>query len=306
MLGAARQQLSWNETKNAKLEAKFGASEADRIQLVDKVDVLTASSEQQNAALSELEAEAKDNAATADGLRQELDVSTSAAAASEAELADQAAELADRAAELAASRAEVTDLTHKTEGLEARVAEVQEASEKPTETSVPSVLMANSEAGDRLDVPGFSPATAWALELVRSERTWRYSVAANPMEDPSPFESTNNALLLAVEIEALALREDVGAFIEVDWQIGNRLDPELDPARAHLTLRVAQEMLAAAAREMEPSRLVVTEQEGEGVAMQITAIEGEDVEFNIPPPPVASEWINIDHSGGMVVTIKTD
>ncbi|MEM7275820.1 MAG: hypothetical protein AAF547_22280, partial [Actinomycetota bacterium] len=41
----------------------------------------------------------------------------------------------------------------------------------------------------------------WDLEVARSERAWRNSVAINPVDDPSPFESTQDPLRTAVEIE---------------------------------------------------------------------------------------------------------
>lgn len=198
------------------------------------------------------------------------------------------------------------DLTHQTERLQVELVEAADEAAKRRAPTVPSVLV--SDDGADLDVPGFSPAMAWELELVRSERTWRYSVAANPVEDPSPFgEADVNPLKLAIEIEALALREDVGAFIGIDWRVGDAIDPAADPARAHLTLRLAQELLASAAREMAPSTLIVTSdpQRG-GVSLEVVASDPDDVDFKIPPPPIASEWIGIDEHGGMVVTVKVD
>ena len=194
-------------------------------------------------------------------------------------------------------------LTHQNEDLQVQLIEAADEAAKRSAPSVPAVLV--SDDGADLDVSGFSPGMAWELELVRSERTWRYSVAANPVEDPSPFTSTENPLKLAIEIEALALREDVGAFIGIDWQAGNDIDSSADPARAHLTLRLAQELLASAAREMSPSTLIVTSDAGRGgVSLEVVASDPDDVDFKIPPPPIASEWIGIDEHGGMVVTVR--
>ncbi len=203
-------------------------------------------------------------------------------------------------AELEARSTEVIDLTHRTEQLAADLEAAEERANRRRETEVPEVLV-DAAGGDQ----PFDPAMAWRLELVRSERTWRYSVATNPMEDPSPFDEADDALKLAIEIESLALREDVGAFIGIEWEADGAIDADADPARAHLTLRIAQEMLAAAAREMEPSKLIVRrDEERGGIAMQIVAVDAGDVDFRIPPPPIASEWIDIDEHGGMVVTVK--
>jgi hypothetical protein len=244
------------------------------------------------------------------------------AARVEADLARQEleADLAERSAALSSALEKVEqqeadaivrerenlDLTHETERLQVELVEAADEAAKKRAPTVPSVLV--SDDGADLDVPGFSPAMAWELELVRSERTWRYSVAANPVEDPSPFDAGDvNTLKLAIEIEALALREDVGAFIGIDWQVGVAIDPVADPARAHLTLRLAQELLASAAREMSPSTMIVrSDPKRGGVSLEVVASDPNDVDFKIPPPPIASEWIGIDEHGGMVVTVKVD
>ncbi len=94
----------------------------------------------------------------------------------------------------------------------------------------------------------------WDLEVARSERAWRNSVAINPVDDPSPFESSEDPVRTAVEIEASALREDVGAMLTIDWQA-----PAIESAaRRLMVVRVAQEMLALAARAPGAAKLVVT------------------------------------------------
>lgn len=231
--------------------------------------------------------------------------------ATEAALAERADALAETKAQVAAQQEAATandernlTLTHQNEELQVQLIEAADEAAKRNAPSVPSILV--SDDGSDLDVPGFSPGMAWELELVRSDRTWRYSVAANPVEDPSPFTNTVNPLKLAIEIEALALREDVGAFIGIDWQAGTDIDPSVDPARAHLTLRLAQELLASAAREMSPSTLIVTSDDKRGgVSLEVVASDPDDVDFKIPPPPIASEWIGIDEHGGMVVTVRS-
>lgn len=119
---------------------------------------------------------------------------------------------------------------------------------------------------------GADAGTLWHLELARSERTWRYSVAILP-DDPSPFATTDDALRLAIETEASALRDDVGAFLTVD------VEPHLcgDPARALLILRLAQELLAQAARLDEPSHLSVGHAPSGAITLSIRPVEEGDV-----------------------------
>ncbi len=96
--------------------------------------------------------------------------------------------------------------------------------------------------------------TLWNLELARTERLWRNSVAIDPTSDHSPLDDADNALRQAIEIEAAALREDVGALIEVDWQA----EPVQSSARRLVVLRLAQEMLASASRAPGATRFVIS------------------------------------------------
>lgn len=255
--------------------------------------------------VTEADARIAELEAALDDVTRSRDESVSELTEATQELTDARAAFEERAAEAESRAAEVLDLTHQNEQLQVDLVEAADEAAKQRAPSVPNVLV--SDDGADLDVPGFSPAMAWELELVRSERTWRYSVAANPVEDRDPFEGTDNPLRLAIEIEALALREDVGAFIGIDWQAGTAIDPNEDPARAHLTLRLAQELLAAAAREMSPSTLVVRpDPDRGGLSLEVVASDPADVDFKIPPPPIASEWIDIDEHGGMVITVKVE
>ena len=120
-------------------------------------------------------------------------------------------------------------------------------------------------------MPELDPGILWQLELARSERTWRYSVAMFP-DDESPFAETDDPLRLAVETESAALRDEVGAFLSVDWRIGS-IDR---PGHCHLILRVAQEMLAQAARVEEPTVLVVTADAKGNVVLRLLPSEEGD------------------------------
>mgnify|MGYP001827571526 CR=1 FL=1 len=124
--------------------------------------------------------------------------------------------------------------------------------------------------------PSTDAATLWHLELARSERSWRYSVALYP-DDTSPFTEDADLLRLAVETEASALRDEVGAYLTVDWHAG----PIEDLGRAHLVLRVAQELLARAARLEEPSVLRVAEEAGSLVLTIAASEEGDQISLDL-------------------------
>ncbi|MEZ5412175.1 MAG: hypothetical protein R2761_29350 [Acidimicrobiales bacterium] len=158
------------------------------------------------------------------------------------------AKVAEHEARIEAQSNEIGTLVLENNALEAR-AETAEAAVAAAEARNTGVVI-----GEELGTDDGHPATLWSLELARSKRTWRTSVAANPFAEPTPFEETDDPVRLAVEVEAAALRENVGALVDIDWQIG----PVTDPTRSHLIVRVAQELLEAAARNPEPLRLVVS------------------------------------------------
>ncbi len=142
--------------------------------------------------------------------------------------------------------------------------------------------------------------TLWDLEVARSERTWRHSVAINPENDPSPFDETDDPVRLAVEIEAAALRETVGSFITVDWQAV----PVADAARRQLVLRVAQEMLAAASREPAASTLTATGDDD--VVLELTQTDDEDQIINLIPPTIDSDLVDVQTAQGLRITVRSD
>lgn len=144
----------------------------------------------------------------------------------------------------------------------------------------------------------------WDLEVARSERAWRNSVAINPVDDPSPFESTDDPVHTAVQIEASALREDVGALIEIDW----RAKPIEAASRRLLVVRVAQEMLALAARAPGAAKLVVThdgDDEGE-LKMEFEAADESAQVINLIPPQISNELIDVRSESGVSLTVKAE
>lgn len=142
----------------------------------------------------------------------------------------------------------------------------------------------------------------WELEVARSERSWRNSVSVNPVNDPSPFETAEDPVRQAVEIEAAALREDVGAYITIDWQA----QPIQSSARRLLVVRVAQEMLASASRAPGAARLVVTQAgDGDGDLKMEFEADGDDAVINLIPPQISNDLIDVRNEG-QSVTVRAE
>jgi hypothetical protein len=153
--------------------------------------------------------------------------------------------------------------------------------------------------GESADDP--SAETLWDLEVARSERSWRNSVAINPVDDPSPFEGTDDPLRTAVEIEAAALREDVGALISIDW----KAEPIPAASRRLLVVRVAQEMLALASRAPGAARLVVTDGADGGLNLAFEAADDSGPVVNLIPPAISDHLVDISDEG-LSLTVKAE
>ncbi len=154
--------------------------------------------------------------------------------------------------------------------------------------------------GESSDDP--AAETLWDLEVARSERSWRNSVAINPADDTSPFADSDDPVRTAVEIEASALREDVGALIAVDW----KANPMESAARRVLVVRVAQEMLASASRVPGAARLVATDEEGGSVTLAFEAVDDGGATLNLISPPVSTDMIDVNRDNGLAVTVRAD
>ncbi len=236
---AATQETLTTERDDARAEAATRTTERDeaRTQLAARsaeLDTRTSELEGARAQITRLEAQSSQLSGAVRRQASEID-----------ELRSQ---VAGQAARIEAQSNEIGTLVLENNALEAR-AETAEAAVAAAEARNAGVVI-----GEELGTDEGLPATLWSLELARSKRTWRTSVAANPFAEPTPFEETEDPVRLAVEVEAAALRENVGALVDIDWQIG----PVTDPTRSHLIVRVAQELLEAAARNPEPLRLVVS------------------------------------------------
>ncbi len=228
-----------------------------------------------------------------------------------------AAELETRSAEASKLAEQLDDARQATDEAVATNVQLREASAVESATQVELheageqekirllERIAQLEGLVRDDPPAAGLAeTLWQLELGRSERTWRHSVATLP-DAESPFIVTDNPLRLAVEIEAAALREDVGAFISVRWDAGK----VEDPARSHLILRVAQELLAEASRDPEPLELVATtgaaDESGRcAIDFELVAPDNESRAVIIDPPSLQSDVIDVNMQKGLVVSVR--
>lgn len=146
------------------------------------------------------------------------------------------------------------------------------------------------------DRPGLDAAALWALELSRSERTWRHSVAPAP-DAENPFPTAGDPLRLAVEVEVSALREDVGAAMELEWDV--HVD---DPARRMLVLRMVQELLAIAAREQQAVILRGSDGDGAAAVLHLTVPEGHPP-LAVVPPPLGDHLVTVDDTDGLRITI---
>ena len=203
-------------------------------------------------------------------------------------------ELADaQALQIDALSAERDELRQQVSDIEERIA---------TLAARPGVVVGDMTT-DPSTAAGAGAEVLWGLELARSERQWRTSVAIDPTSETSPFQSTDDPVRLAVETEAAALREDVGALITVDWQA----PPIESVSRRLMIVRVAQEMLATAARVPGAARLLVThdDESGELKMEFVSADDGGEV-LNLIPPQISSDLIDVRNDTGLSVTVKAE
>lgn len=222
-----------------------------------------------------------------------------------------AAEVRRLGGELDEARSEAVEQSGRIEHQATRIASLEAEADTMT-TKLVEAQAAKAAAEARLtgiaiadagiDTDQASPEALWALELIRSERTWRTSVALSPDAPEGPFTDADNPARLAVEIEASALRENVGASITVDWQAGVLSSP----AHAHLVVRMAQELLEAAARSPEPSRLEVLGSDDEVTLSLLTENPDDEADeaANIILPRVASDLVELRHDAGASLAVK--
>lgn len=217
-----------------------------------EADIATAAENQ-----AALEAEASRVTAEMAALAQRTVEADAARAASDQDLATarEAAAAADALAADAEARAEAA--TERAESAE-------QAALQATEQ------LAAADSPPWVGGPG--PEVLWALELARTERTWRTSVAADPTSDV--FDSPADPLRQAIEVDVGALREEVGVEFTVSWE----LESALEPVAALAVLRGTQELLAAATRVADEATVIVAA-DGDDVTIRLTGPDGSSSRF---------------------------
>jgi hypothetical protein len=90
---------------------------------------------------------------------------------------------------------------------------------------------------------------------------------------PGPFAADGDPVQVAIEVEAAAVREEVGSVIAVDWQVAGRLGA----ADGLLVVRTAQELLVSGSRVVEDGVLVV-ERDGTDVVVALRGPGGVEVD----------------------------
>jgi hypothetical protein len=217
---------------------------------------------------------------------------------------------ADSERQLSAARAEASEAVRRRTVIEADVttqrsrAEAAEAEVQRLEHDLGEAESRAARVQLQLDAAAGTPtelSALWALELARSERTWRYSVAPMPM-GPSPFPGVDDPLRLAVEVEAAALREEVGAPLSVRWAA----EPVRQPGHALLVLRLAQEVLAAAAREGQAAVLSVRDDRDGDVVLDLRAEDDGDPSPQLPVPGVPAELVTAETGNGLRLVVHQD
>ncbi len=262
----------------AEAEADLSAANEDTRRLAEEVESLKSDLSDRNLTIAAHEAD--------------LEASQEQVASHERELADRTSELAARDAAMEEQSAQMAALVDERSELQSRLDQLGGAL---TEASArPDFKLAEAAHSGIVE-----PLTLWELEKARAERRWRHAVATNPESDPSPFDEPGvDPVRLAIEVEAAALREEVGAFITVDWQA----EPITDPARCHLILRVAQEILASAAREPEATRLLISGDDE--ISMKLTAADEGNEVINLIAPRIPSDLVDISDQNGLDIVVR--
>jgi len=148
-------------------------------------------------------------------------------------------------------------------GTEPRAAiEPESGTEPDVEAEFPAASAVGAESS--------SAASLWAMERARSERTWRYSVSLGP-DSVSVFQSTDEPLLAALQVEVDAAREEVGTVVHLDAVVPSGMSDEA----SLLTLRVAQEVLAPVVRQGEQATLHVRA-DGADILITVTLLDADE------------------------------
>ena len=202
--------------------------------------------------------------------------------AAQQKLAEASSDLADVREQLSDAQIELDN----TEAAASRARDDAAAARREAAAANEALVAARSSSHDA--------AALWALELARSERRWRQSVAPG-IDVPSPFDDTDDALHLAVDVEAAALREEVGTRIEVEWSA----PPGLSADQAMVVLRLAQELLASAAQPAETLDLRVAA-DGPDVVVSLRALDENDDEVTVELPVLPEGRVRLEGTAARV------
>jgi len=236
-----------SEAEARATDAEQRASAADERAVADEARANTA--EQQARAADALAADADLRAKAADER-----ASTFEAGAASAQERAKAAEDATTSAEERARGAEqrAADAETAREAAQRNADAASTAAQLAEERAVTAEARA-TDAQDDVAEPtghGLDPQLMWTLEQMRSERTWRQSVAVGN-ENASVFDGATDPLLEALQVELDALREEVGAVIDLDAE----LPDHVSAGASVLMLRLAQELLAGVVHRSEETTL---------------------------------------------------
>jgi hypothetical protein len=228
--------------------------------------------------------------AEVDVLGAELAQSREAAAATDALYQATGAELATARDEVAAGQIVITAQRTQIEGAEAALDAARD------ELAASQAALADAATASTGTAQDTDTAALWVLELARSERRWRLSVSPG-LDVASPFDGNENPLRLAVEIEAAALREEVGTRTSVEWEV----DDELAPEASLVVLRVCEELLNTAATAAETIDLRVAT-EGDDVIIDMHAVDEDGSELALQLPALPDGRVHLNGAGARLVT----
>ena len=265
---ALSRQMSELQTRADGSEAKVAAGLEREAALEERIEAASLERDELERSLRELDEERTRLQAAVDDSSGELARLDDALVVLRDDLANaqEAAREADAAAVAAVAQADAThdELVRARGEAEALRAELDEARAQPDAPS----------DEERPEVAPLLVEGLWSLERTRTERTWRQSVSLDPT-GPGPFASGGDPARVAIEVEAAAVREDVGSVIEVDWHV----DDVLSPSEGLLVVRSAQELLARGARTVEDGVLVVA-RDGAEVVLSLLGPEREALDLD--------------------------
>jgi len=231
--------------------------------------------------VADLESAAAGRQADLDAATRDLASAQQAATAAEQERETIRQDADDQRTRAAAAELERAELATRVATLESEIMTATEA--KVAADVRADALAVAADAGDGVSVGqvAASPEALWRLELARSERLWRNSVAVVP-DEPSPITTADDVLRAALDIELAAAREESGVEVELEIDLPQRLGaPE-----ALAVLRSTQELLPVAVRAGHATTLWVAAA-GQDIIVEVSSLDddGTPIEVAVPDLP---------------------